>query len=559
MDEFDLRNNLVDALIQVVGDTLSYEFVLSELKLLLSRGTVANLSGGNLSLAAQWAHLIAELSEIEAGLISLKRVLHRYLSNKRDWPILSDAIEGYCLCIYKTRSSDGRLSSSIQYERSIQHRQAIEKLCSLASQYHDISAHQLEYALNATLQACHPSVPCSQLYSPVFCEGPINTWSILLDRMDQANQCFDETFLEILQRNLSGFEAESFNEDPIGSLLIMLLKPLLKPNADTYSFRAYYCSPKAASSAEWIKVFDPAADHQIQHGDWRQKLEVLLPKLLREARAMRQSPHEQLLVEIFLPTELIDADIRTLQVSWAPGSPAENLGYSYRIVARSTWRYQTFVECQDETILDPPLLHRWRHLSRVQQKGKGSSFWWHDTIGQPNGPQAQDQPEPKEYFVDLKGLAEFFGMKRLADIHDGVCYQTWKINLMAASPAIALWWPPTSTSQPEHRQSIFTGSGEAVSCATLGLSACDLSNPQPDPFDHPDASDPLKLFYALASAVYRGQFNKDGSGQAFREMVLLVDSHERWPPPLDRSPVSQASPDGSGALDIDADEMLMPR
>ncbi|MFN9695083.1 MAG: hypothetical protein ACK52U_16745, partial [Synechococcaceae cyanobacterium] len=80
-----------------------------------------------------------------------------------------------------------------------------------------------------------------------------------------------------------------------------------------------------------------------------------------------------------------------------------------------------------------------------------------------------------------------------------------------------------------------------------------------DPFDHPDASDPLKLFYALASAVHRGQFNKDGSGQAFREMVLLVDSHERWPPPLDRSPVSQAPPDGSGALDIDADEMLMPR
>ena len=132
MDEFDLRNNLVDALIHVVGDTLSYEFVLTELKLLLGRGTVAKLSGGNLSPAVQWALLITELSEIEAGLVSLKRVLRQYLSNKGDWPILSDAIEGYCLCIDKTRSSDGRLSSSIQYERSIQHRQAIEKLSSLS-------------------------------------------------------------------------------------------------------------------------------------------------------------------------------------------------------------------------------------------------------------------------------------------------------------------------------------------------------------------------------------------------------------------------------------------
>lgn len=98
-----------------------------------------------------------------------------------------------------------------------------------------------------------------------------------------------------------------------------------------------------------------------------------------------------------------------------------------------------------------------------------------------------------------------------------------------------------------------------MSCTPFGLKESDPKNPQSDPFDHPDASDPLKLFYSLASAVYRGQFNKDDSGQAFREMVLLVDSHERWPPPLDRSPVSQASPDGSGALDIDADEMLMPR
>jgi hypothetical protein len=82
-------------------------------------------------------------------------------------------------------------------------------------------------------------------------------------------------------------------------------------------------------------------------------------------------------------------------------------------------------------------------------------------------------------------------------------------------------------------------------------------NPQSDPFEHPDVSDPLKLFFALASAVYRGQFKEGACGQAFREMVLLVDSHDRWPPPLERSPVSQDLADRSDSVVVDAEEMLM--
>jgi hypothetical protein len=39
--------------------------------------------------------------------------------------------------------------------------------------------------------------------------------------------------------------------------------------------------------------------------------------------------------------------------------------------------------------------------------------------------------------------------------------------------------------------------------------------------------------------------------------VLLVDSHDRWPPPLDRSPVSQGLDPRSGSVEVDADEMLM--
>jgi hypothetical protein len=558
MDRFEAKNALVDALIYIVDASLSYDDVLSELKVLLGSETVARFPSGNASPLLQWGRLVQHLSELDPELTALLRILNRYVSKKTAWPSFCSALADYCNASSNACSGDGRLSTSIARQRLNERGQLNERLRALSSQYQDISPNQLDQCLNSALNTCQPDIPHSQRYFPVFSQGPIPTWDVLLDRIARSDQYFDARFLDIFERHLSGSEEQHLDEDLIGSLVIMLLQTSNKPSSDAYSLRAYFCSSKAVSVDQWVKVFDPARDYQIRHSNWQQQLQSLLPKLLLEARAMRQSPYE-LLVEIFLPTELIDAEIRTLQVSWAPGSPAENLGYSYRIVARSTWRYQTFVELQDKTIVDPPLLHRWRHLSRVQQRGKGSSFWWHDTIGQANGPQAQDQPEPKEYFVDLKGLIEFFGMKRLADFSDGVCYQTWKINLMAASPAIALWWPPTSTSQPEHRQKIFTGSGEAINCTPFGQKESDPNNPQSDPFDHPDASDPLKLFYALASAVHRGQFNKDGSGQAFREMVLLVDSHERWPPPLDRSPVSQAPPDGSGALDIDADEMLMPR
>jgi hypothetical protein len=560
MDRFEAKNALVDALIHIVDESLSYDDVLSELKVLLGSDTVARLPAGNSSPLLQWGRLVQHLSELDPEMTALLRILERYVSKKTAWMTFCSALNNYRIVVINSRSGDGRLSTSITHQRLIERGQLNARLRALSSKFYEISPDQLDQCLNSALNTCHPSIPHSQRYFPVFSQGPIPSWDVLLERIARSDQCFDPRFLDILERYLSGNEEQHLDEDLIGSLVIMLLQPSNKPSSDAYTLRAYYCSAKAASVDHWVKVFDPATDYQIRHINWQQRLQALLPGLLREARAMRQSPHEQLLVEIFLPTELIDADIHTLQVPLAPSLPAENLGYSYPIVARSSWRYQTFVECQAETILDPPLLHRWRYLSRVQQSGNGSSFWWHDTIGQANGPQAQgQQPDPKDYFVDLKGLAEFFGMKRLADIPDGVCYQTWTNKLMAASPAIALWWPPTSTSQPEQRQNIFTGSNEAMNCTPFGLSKCDLSNAQSDPFDHPDASDPLKLFYALASAVYRGQFNKDGSGQAFREMVLLVDSHERWPPPLDRSPVSQPSPDGSGPLVIDADEMLMPR
>ena len=464
----------------------------------------------------------------------------------------------YCIRIADAHSNDGKLSTTLGRERLIQCDQLLSQLRFLSSTFHDVSPEQLERCLDLAISTRHPNMPRSQVYSLLFAQGPINSWDILLDRMTQLHQYFDEKLLSILKNSLSVIKDVSpHSDDPIGSLVIMLLSSLNKTDSDRYSFRAYYCGANAASVDEWVKVFDPANDIQIRHSAWRQDLQALLPGLLCEARAMRASMHEKLLLEIFLPTELIDAEIHTLKLSLLSDSEEENVGYKYPIVARSAWGYQTFVERKHEATSDSPLISRWRHSTKLIQSGESRCLWWHDTVVPLDGEQEQARIQNQHYFNELRALPEYFGMKRLETSTLGSCYEKWKEKLMDASPAIALWWRPDSTSQLQHRESIFQSATEKSDFIPTDKSQYESVNPRSDPFTNPDVSDPLKLSFALAYAVYRGQFNKGGCGQAFREMVLLVDSHDRWPPPLDRSPVCQGLDPRSGSVEVDADEMLM--
>jgi hypothetical protein len=558
MDVFEARKNLVDVLIKVVGETLTYAEVLSDLKFLLGAETVAKFGGGNSMPMMQWVRLVTQLSELEAGLSPLTRVLEPYLSDKSEWRTFVSAAEVYCIRIADARSNDGKLSTTLGHERLIQCDQLLSQLRFLSSTFHDVSPEQLERCLDLAISTRHPNMPRSQVYSLLFAQGPINSWDILLDRMTQLHQYFDEKLLSILKNNLSVVKDVSpHNDDPIGSLVIMLLSPLNKTDSDRYSFRAYYCGANAASVDEWVKVFDPANDIQIRHSAWRQDLQALLPGLLCEARAMRATMHEKLMLEIFLPTELIDAEIHTLKLSLLSDSEEENVGYKYPIVARSAWGYQTFVERKHEATSDSPLISRWRHSTKIMQSGEKRCRWWHDTVVTPDDEQEQARIDSQHYFNELRAFPEYFGMKRLETSTLGSCYEKWKEKLMDASPAIALWWRPDSTSQLEHRERILQSSTEESDFNPTDNSQYEPVNPQSDPFANPDVSDPLKLSFALASAVYRGQFDKGGCGQAFREMVLLVDSHDRWPPPLDRSPVSRCLDTRSGSVEVDADEMLM--
>ena len=208
MNLYDARNNLVDVLIGVVGESLTYDEVVSDLRLLMNDKTLANFSGINPRPLAQWGRLVSQLSELEAGLSSLTTVLRRHVGNKRDWPSFIAATEEYCVYLDKGRSGDGRFSTTFGRECLIQREQLRKQLHSLSSTYHDVSPARLERCLNSAMNTCHPNLPRSQVYPPVFSQGAIKSWAILLERTTQFNQYFDEKFLEILAENLSSIQEE---------------------------------------------------------------------------------------------------------------------------------------------------------------------------------------------------------------------------------------------------------------------------------------------------------------------------------------------------------------
>ncbi|MFM9101719.1 MAG: hypothetical protein ACKOPS_10430, partial [Cyanobium sp.] len=92
----------------------------------------------------------------------------------------------------------------------------------------------------------------------------------------------------------------------------------------------------------------------------------------------------------------------------------------------------------------------------------------------------------------------------------------------------------------------------------FGLSTPLAHEPHPsDPFTHPYIQQPLRLFHALASVQHHGQIGPGPTAQAFREMVILVDCVDRWPPPLDVSPARQPEAGQTGLVIVDVDEIYI--
>ncbi|MFN6343032.1 MAG: hypothetical protein ACK4V5_00420 [Cyanobium sp.] len=454
------------------------------------------------------------------------------------------------------RSAVGKFSKAVSEKRERENVWLRDRLALLAETYASIDSSKFESCLNATIRSCFPSQPLSQVYPPVFCDQQIRSWHQLLQQVEHHNQYFDHQFLDELQKNLSGDRVEPLADDGVGSLVIMLLSPRNKPGKDIYSYRAYYCKAGSSSPEDWIKVFDPAAGSEVRLSSWREDLQRYLPVAIREMRRYARSQSRSLqvreLIEFFLPTELIDADMGSLTIL-AADDLARPLRQMYRTVVRSAYRYRLFVEDELETIAPNHLPGRWLRAAKALDAQSSACYWWHDTSLQP-GDDGSSYEDTDDWFGELEAGYEYFGMKRLHSLAAGDLYERWKEQLILAAPAVSLWWPPAAASKLEHREAIFADRCSDSGVAPFGSSRCCGDSPR-DPFYHPDAADSLKLFFALASAVFRGRRTTGPKGQAFREMVILVDCVDRWPPPLDVSPARQPDSGQSGPVIVDADEI----
>jgi len=429
---------------------------------------------------------------------------------------------------------------------------------------------KFERCLNAAICSCFPDQPLFQVYPPVFRDQQIRSWHQLLQQAERHNQYFDHQFLDELKKSLSGDRVELLADDGVESLVIMLLVPRNTPAIDVYSYRAYYCKAGSSNPEDWIKIFDPAANSEVRLSTWKQDLQRYIPSAIREmqryARDQSRSSQGRQLIEFFLPTELIDADIGALTILAADDGTHMTLGRMFRIVVRSAYRYRLFNEKESETIIPNHLPERWHRARNALTAQSSACHWWHDTSLQPGTATAQDQlisssldpssgyEDADDLFGELEAGHEYFGMKRLQPLVAGDLYECWKKQLMLAAPAVSLWWPPAAASKLEVRGAIFddrcrdSGVAPFGSCIPCGATSS-------DPFHHPDAADSLKLFFAMASAVFRGRRTKGPKGQAFREMVLLVDCVDRWPPPIDVSPVRQREAGQTGPVIVAADEI----
>ena len=182
--------------------------------------------------------------------------------------------------------------------------------------------------------------------------------------------------------------------------------------------------------------------------------------------------------------------------------------------------------------------------------------WWQDPTPASRNHSPKIERKIEEQFEALRVESKYFTLQRAANLPPcPQLQQKWLDRMIWACPAVALWWRPMARStQTTRRESL------RLSCGEKGppLGSHQVSEHQPahgDPFTHPDTASPLKLFHAFASAVFHGRRSSVHS-RAFRELVLLMDSEERWPPPLDCSPsIGRVSEQGGGDITVPEEEI----
>jgi hypothetical protein len=430
------------------------------------------------------------------------------------------------------------------------------KLQELLAGFPNLEASSLQIAVRQALQAFFGEGLIRAPYDALLsAEAPIRDGQDLLARVKQHNIFLDDALLAELEQALRNPSVSEQDQSTISSLLVMMLPPRNGDNKEdckAYFFRAYFCPDERSTPDQWQRMDEKSVAPSIRRQCWEADLQGLICEAIRRAKKQMKTGAEKLLIEIFLPLRSLHSAIGSKLEIPRPMGGSKALGREYPLVIRSSERFQHFHEAANEFPDENRLPAKWNEFV-----SSSNSFWWHDVTNPSPQPSLEVEKRIRDSFDAFAVKPEWFAMKRLGKLpeHAGA----WLEAMLWACPAVAIWWPLTATSTSRQRRQCFEFHWDESQTSPFGSADPTKTVPHPtEHFRHP-YDNSLRLFYALAHTVQRGQFEK-ACGKPFQEMLLLVDAPDRWPVPLDSVPgvLTSSAEDGPVFEALEDDVLISP-
>ncbi len=442
------------------------------------------------------------------------------------------------------------------------------RLDALARRYSQLEPKKLQAAIAKAMGNAYPSQLLKNVFPSVFSDGLIADWADLLIRTRRDPFPLDKDFLDALEEVLSAPLASSGRPESsmLSSLIVMVLEPT-EVSCEQYAFRAFFCPDEDAPSDRWMTVDAKDPGYPIDAKTFVAELQTLIRSAL-ECVLAQMPLSSELLLEIFLPKKFLHMDLGTLITLPVPGVKDQPIARHYPIVLRSSDRYQNFHERRAKTI-QSSLPGKWDWALRPSAQVESRCCWWQDPpptsrkrsaplkAGKTRHPTADPIDKQAELFDDLREEKRFFSFRRFSNLPAKLPMRdAWLSQVINACPAVAIWWRPGSRSRQAEREQALRFCHDDDH-AHFGVDKpAESALAHEDPFLHPHVTSPLRLFHAMASAVFHGRRSAK-HGRALSEVVVLMESVERWPPRRDFEPVIERRSDQRGIfITVDREDAL---
>lgn len=551
-DRLLLRNQLIDALVNEIGGEDIFSDLISDLKKYGGRSSISlpAFRQGSKSNIRRLLSFCEDYDLIDCLLEVLDGICN---DGRRSWPNLKQCFTDFQQSLQVDSDLGSHNILDAQQIESRHGRQRRNGLLALAEQFQDVAGPRFREVVSQAFVRAHPGMTPVRTYPSVFSGREISSWDDLITSTSESAFELDQRFLDALQQVLD--QESPITGSQLSSLIVMILKPLA--DNSRYSFRAYFCRDEATPPEQWIRVDAKSIEPSICIDNWIADLQRLMKPAIREAQHLKQAHQTPLLLEIFLPSELLNEDVANHIKLENLNGVSDPLWKYYPVILRSSRRFQFFHEGEGDPVPNP-LSRKWPPAKKLAAEERSSGhLWWHDSTPASRVHSPKRAEEMSQQFNALRASPEYFGFKRISNLPScPKLHLQWINELISASPAIALWWRSGAKSQNAKRQGCFEAACPENGVRPFGLSTPQAHEPHPsDPFTHPYIQQPLRLFHALASVQHHGQIGPGPTAQAFREMVILVDCVDRWPPPLDVSPARQPDSGQPGLVIVDVDEI----